>query len=306
MKIAFVGKWWSGKSTISSLFTKYLLDQNLAVLWFDADINVNYLQNIKINAKEYLAISKSNNSEKIKSFLIGNNKKIESINHFIKTTPPWQWSKYLEYDKNNFIIQNFWQKLWSWYFFYVGKYESNWIWTSCYHNNLSIFENILSHTKLKENEYLVSDMSAGTDAFSNTLHAQFNKIILIVNPSQESIKVAKDFLQLWKDAKTEKNIYLAINNYEDQYEIDFIEKNLWKKVDIYFEKNKIIKQKSLFWQEISLQDTNYTKSFDKLLKINNWYDDKCIIENLKLLHKKYSQLWYIIRRIWDVSLQAKD
>ncbi|MBS8122457.1 nucleotide-binding protein [Candidatus Vampirococcus lugosii] len=306
MKIAFVGKGGSGKSTISSLFTKYLLDQNLAVLGFDADINVNYLQNIKINAKEYLAISKSNNSEKIKSFLIGNNKKIESINHFIKTTPPGQGSKYLEYDKNNFIIQNFGQKLGSGYFFYVGKYESNGIGTSCYHNNLSIFENILSHTKLKENEYLVSDMSAGTDAFSNTLHAQFNKIILIVNPSQESIKVAKDFLQLGKDAKTEKNIYLAINNYEDQYEIDFIEKNLGKKVDIYFEKNKIIKQKSLFGQEISLQDTNYTKSFDKLLKINNGYDDKCIIENLKLLHKKYSQLGYIIRRIGDVSLQAKD
>jgi CO dehydrogenase maturation factor len=52
MKIAFVGKWGSGKTTITAYFIKYLLNKKLSVLWFDADINVGLAEAIGINIKK--------------------------------------------------------------------------------------------------------------------------------------------------------------------------------------------------------------------------------------------------------------
>ncbi|UFX82919.1 hypothetical protein [Candidatus Absconditicoccus praedator] len=306
MKIAFVGKGGSGKSTISSLFTKFLLDKDLPVLGFDADININYFQNMNLEAKGNLALSNTDNTYNIKKYLIGNNDKIQSPSHFVKTTPPSKGSSFLKINDENYIIKNYSQKIGSGYFFYVGKYESDGIGTSCYHNNLSIFENILSHTKLEKEQYLVADMSAGTDAFSNSLHAQFNKIILIVNPTQESIKVAKDFINLAKDAKTYDNVYVAINNYEDEEELEHIQDQIGKKAEILLQKNKIIRQKSLFGKYLYIDDTNYKDSFEKIINTESDYKDKCILENLKNLHIKYAQQAYVIRRVGDITLQAKN
>lgn len=305
MKIAFVWKWWSWKSTISTLFTQFLLEKNIDVIWFDADININYFSNLKLNTKEWFALSDNKNVEKIRKYLIWNNEKIKSTEHFVKTTPPTNKSNFLEYNKDNYIIKNFWQKKWSWYFFYVWKYEKDAIWTSCYHNNLSIFENILSHTRLQDNQYLVADMCAWTDAFSNSLHAQFNRIILIINPSQESIKVAKDFIELAKNARTIDNIYIIINNYEEIEEINYIEKEIWQKANIYLQKNKEIKRKSLIWEEINTNEKIFKESFEKIIKEKSKYNDECIIENLKSLHIRYASQAYVIRRVWDITLQAK-
>ena len=305
MKIAFVWKWWSGKSTISALFTKHLFQKNLPVIWFDADININYFQNMNIEIKPELALSNSENMKQIRNFLIWENEKIKSPAYFVKTTPPGSWSNFLEYRKDNFIIKNFAQQVQGNYFMYIGTYNDDWIWTSCYHNHLSIFENVLSHTKLQQKEYLVADMSAGTDAFSNTLHAQFHKIVLIINPSSESIKVANDFIRLANKAWTSENINIIINNFEDPQEAEVIEQSIWIKATAYLKKNKKIQQKSLLWEEINIADTNYQEEFDKILNSPAKYKEDDIYQNLRNLHLKYANQDHVIKKVGDISLQAK-
>lgn len=46
MKIGFVGKGGSGKSTLSTLFVKYLEGQNKTVLAVDADYNMDLTNNL--------------------------------------------------------------------------------------------------------------------------------------------------------------------------------------------------------------------------------------------------------------------
>jgi CO dehydrogenase maturation factor len=56
VRIAFVGKGGSGKTTLSALFARYLVDQGLAVLAIDADINQHLGQALGLDDRALAAI----------------------------------------------------------------------------------------------------------------------------------------------------------------------------------------------------------------------------------------------------------
>ncbi len=47
-------------------------------------------------------------------------------------------------------------------------------------------------------------MVAGVDAFANTLHAQFDLICLVVEPTKRSLEVFRHYLELAEEAGTAK------------------------------------------------------------------------------------------------------
>ncbi len=225
MKVAFVGKGGSGKSTISSLFIRYLNDKMGAnVLAIDADLNMNLAGLLGAQVPVDKHLSSPENSARFRRFLKGDNPLILDENSFLPTTPAGVGSNlivsaddpniipYAITVKNNPVLN----------LVTVGTYVAEEIGQACYHTNLFVAENLLTHTSFKNGEWVVADMVAGTDAFSYSLHLQFDAIILIAEPTPESAEVCKLYLDLAREAGIHKLVHLIANKVEDGSDLNFI------------------------------------------------------------------------------------
>jgi CO dehydrogenase maturation factor len=88
VRIAFVGKGGSGKTTLSALFTRYLVDQGLPVLAIDADINQHLGQALGLDDRAMAAIpALGADLDWLKDHLRAANPRITSSAAMIKTSP---------------------------------------------------------------------------------------------------------------------------------------------------------------------------------------------------------------------------
>lgn len=89
MKIAFVGKGGSGKTTLSSLFIRHLAANEAPVVAVDADINQHLGAALGLDEAEAAALpAMGAHLSLIKDYLRGSNPRIASAETMIKTTPP--------------------------------------------------------------------------------------------------------------------------------------------------------------------------------------------------------------------------
>ena len=93
----------------------------------------------------------------------------------------------------------------------VGTYQGSEIGASCYHNHLAILENLLSHMD-DQKAVVVVDMVAGVDAFASSLHAQFDLLLLVLEPTQKGKEVWKQYARLAQAAGVyDQLLHLGIN-----------------------------------------------------------------------------------------------
>lgn len=308
MKIAFVAKGGSGKSTVTSLFVRFLEEKKKQYLCVDADINMHIKDIVGVDIKKDKYLSNENNVESIKTYLRGNNTRIAKASQIVKTTPPSGNSNFLFIKKDNFLIQNFAASVQDCGFaMSVGTYEEEGIGESCYHSDLSIFEAILSHTITDMDHLLVADMTAGTDSFAGTLHAQFDLVCLVVDPSRESVNMARDYLNLAQKAGVIEFVSIIGNKIEDETDVEYIEKELGQKVLTFIPLIKDLKflrreNKNIFALNNDLFDAIDLESIYIKSQENFQYADS----RLKLLfnlHEKHVAADYIINRHGDLRNQ---
>ena len=224
MRIAFTGKGGSGKSTVSALFIEHLQQAQQNVIAIDADINVHLASLLGVACEQDLALSASQNVAEIRTHLLGSNELIGSVDRFVKTTPPGPGSQRFTLDSDNPIVAKYGTRVSrSVSLMHVGTYEAEDIGTSCYHVNLAILENLLSHAETGPQDWIVCDMVAGTDAFSNSLHAQFDAIAIIVEPTPESTGVARKYRELARAAGTEDTLVVVGNKVADSEDVSYLE-----------------------------------------------------------------------------------
>src|SRR5690348_13024191 len=102
MKVAFVGKGGSGKTTLASLFARHLAAQGAAVLALDADINQNLAAALGEDVAEAApAAALGEHLDEIKEYLRGTNPRISSTAAMVKTTPPGYGSRLLRVVDDN-------------------------------------------------------------------------------------------------------------------------------------------------------------------------------------------------------------
>jgi len=227
MRIAFVGKGGSGKTTLSALFAEYIKRDGKPVLVFDADLNIHLPELLSfvelIKAEKHLSYPAA--AKTIKNYLKGSND-ISNLAAFRKTTPPTSKSNLIDLnDLDNSILKNFYVKQDNLHLCLVGTYDEEQIGASCYHNNLAIFENILSHL-INKDGYVVADMVAGVDAFANTLHAQFDLLCVIVEPTVRSLEVFNHYQKLAQEAGIDKEIAVIGNKIRSEKDKEFIKKHI--------------------------------------------------------------------------------
>ena len=307
MKIAFVGKGGSGKSTICSLFIKYLEKKEQVGIAVDADMNIHLpiLLGCSIDPKH--ALSLPENSLKVKEYLKGTNARIKDASSIVKSTPPGRGSCFLTCNADHPILSSFASSLGHFGFLlHVGTYEKDGIGESCYHTNLAIFESLLSHTFLKKNEWLVADMVAGTDAFAGTLHAQFDAIVLIVEPTPEGVSVFKQYMELAKAAKVDDYIYALGNKIDDDEDMVYLQSNIGSKLVGFFRRQLYLKRSRQSGETIDIEKIEGVENvFDRLIEITrrNIETEDHRISLLHDLHLKHAQADYVIARYGDLSEQ---
>lgn len=233
MKIAFVGKGGSGKSTLSSLFIRYLQHvRKRNVLAIDADLNMNLAGLLGVKVEEGTLMARPEVAAAIRSYLKGENQRITEVAKFLPTTPPATGSNLVKNAAEPGILP-FCAKVSDSpivNLLTVGSYDKDGIGQTCYHSHLFVAENILSHTVTSPEFTIVCDMVAGTDAFAYSMHLQFDAIVLIAEPTPESTEVCKLYVDLARQSGVDELIHLVGNKVEDAEDNEFICKAVDKKL----------------------------------------------------------------------------
>lgn len=309
MRIAFVGKGGSGKTTGAALFSLFLSNNSHNVTVIDADINIHLSELLGFErSEEEKHLSNPKISASIKRHLIGKNNRIRNIEEFKKTTPPARGSNLFNpLDKEDFLIKNYALKSGNLNLLTVGTYDKDSIGKSCYHLNLTILENILSHTK-DDFSFILSDMVAGTDAFANTLHSQFDALILIIEPTKKSLNVYEQYSTLAKEAGVFDNLFVIGNKVANEDDKTFIEKYIpIEKLIGCIPFSNYLKNHDKLGGKINLAELeeeviNFLMNMEKKL-IDLGVNKKERLFKLHNLHLKYSSQESVISAFGDLTTQ---
>lgn len=231
MKIAFVGKGGSGKSTLSSLFIRFLEEKaDRDILAIDADLNMNLAGLLGVQVSEDTVLAQPAVAENIRKYLMGSNPRVADHSKFLPTTPPGKGSN-LVFRANDLTLGLYSAKVSKRpvvNLLTVGSYDRDSIGQTCYHSHLFVAENILAHTITGDDFTVVCDMVAGTDAFAYSMHLQFDAIVLIAEPTPESTEVCKLYMDLAEESGVAPLVHIVGNKIEDEDDVAFIRERVGK------------------------------------------------------------------------------
>lgn len=225
MKIAFVGKGGSGKTTTSSLFSRYLAEQNLPVLAIDADINQHLGVALGLSEEDALKIPAMGlEIDRIKEYLRGSNERISSNSAMAKTTPPGTGSRLISIQEENPIYEYFQRIAGGVRLMATGPFNESDLGIKCYHSKVGAVELLLNHMIDGKNEYAVVDMTAGADSFASGMFTKFDMTFLVAEPTIKGLSVYKQYKEYAKDY----DVRLAVigNKVEAQDDIDFLREHV--------------------------------------------------------------------------------
>ncbi len=194
MRIAFVGKGGSGKTTLAALFARYVHAQGYPVLCIDADINQHLAVALGMSEDEAGKIPALGlNIPYIKEYLRGVNARIASTALMAKTTPPGGGSRLIRQGENNQIFEKFVVTVQGIRVMVTGPFAEEDLGVSCYHAKTGAVELLLNHLVDGEKEYVVVDMTAGADSFASGLFTKFDLTVIVTEPTRKSISVLEQY-----------------------------------------------------------------------------------------------------------------
>jgi CO dehydrogenase maturation factor len=204
MKIAFVGKGGSGKTTLSSLFIRHLAATRVPVLAVDADINQHLAPALGIDEEEAAALpAMGAHLPEIKEYLRGANPRITSADTMIKTTPPGHGSRLLRVVEDNPVyaacarpvaLDDGEVRL-----MVTGPFNESDLGVACYHSKVGAVELCLNHLVDCRDEYVVVDMTAGSDSFASGMFTRFDMTFLVAEPTRKGVSVYRQYKEYAHD-----------------------------------------------------------------------------------------------------------
>ncbi|HEX4249904.1 MAG TPA: ATP-binding protein [Pseudonocardia sp.] len=197
MRIAFVGKGGSGKTTLAALFTRYLAELGRPVLAIDADINQHLGAALGMDEGS-TPLPLGADLGWLKDHLRGTNPLVPSAATMIKTTPPGRGSRLLGLGEDDAVLDRYAVRCSGGAsgirLMVTGEFDSEDIGVSCYHAKTGAVELYLNHLVDGPGEYVVVDMTAGADAFASGLFTRFDLTVLVSEPTQRGIGVYRQYL----------------------------------------------------------------------------------------------------------------
>ncbi|GAB3498544.1 ATP-binding protein [Amycolatopsis cihanbeyliensis] len=221
MKVAFVGKGGSGKTTLAALFTSYLSGSGHPVLAIDADINQHLAVAIGASERQAAALpTLGDHLPLIKEHLRGDNPRISSAEAMIKTTPPGRGSRLVTPFEDNPISAACFREVNGIRLGVTGRFAEDDLGVSCYHGKVGAAELLLNHLLDGPGEYVVLDMTAGADAFASGLFTRFDVTFLVCEPTVRSVGVYRQYAEYARDFGV--RLVVVGNKVTDAEDVDFL------------------------------------------------------------------------------------
>ncbi len=199
VKVAFVGKGGSGKTTLSSLFIRYLAGRGLPVVAIDADINQQLGVALGLEEEQAAKIpALGDHLTEIKEYLRGDNPRIGSASAMIKTTPPGRGSRLLRIGGQD-PVHALGEEVAGATLLVTGAFNDEDLGVACYHSKTGAVELYLNHLVDGPGEYVVVDMTAGADAFASGLFTRFDVLFLVAEPTRRGVGVYRQYVRYAAD-----------------------------------------------------------------------------------------------------------
>lgn len=305
MKIAFVGKGGSGKTTLASITARYLAARKLPVLAIDADINQHLGLSLGLSEKEASQIPAMGlEMWRIKEYLRGTSATIGDTSEMVKTTPPGSGSRLLTVTEDNQLYDHFIKEIDGVRLMVVGPFTEEDLGVKCYHSKTGSVELVLNHLVDKENEYVLVDMTAGADAFASGLFTRFDVTFLVVEPTMKSVSVYEQYKKYAE--QYEVSIRVIGNKIEDTSDVAFILEYVGDDLIATFSRSKFIRamEKGAVCPLSDLEVEN-TEALDRIIaevdrQEKDW--DQYYAQAIEF-HTKNAKSWANVATGTDVTLQ---
>ena len=220
MRLAFVGKGGSGKTTLASLYAEFEAARGKNVLALDADINQHLAASLGYNGElKSLGLE----LDTIKQHLRGENERFKS-DSMHKTTPPGTGSNFVTISKDDWFVSRYAKETNGVLVAGAGEIPDGNVGVRCYHGLNGAVELVLGHLLDAENDTVVVDMTAGADAFSSSLFAKVDAMVLVVEPTLKSLSVYDQFAKYTKQHNL--TLLVVANKVQDDADRSFIEERV--------------------------------------------------------------------------------
>lgn len=290
----------------------FLAQKGKQVLLIDADLNVHlpalFLPERKFPQQRYL--SSPETTQAIKTYLKGKNQRIHSLETFRKTTPPTAESQLFVLKDTAHPLYRYAEVVDQLALMVVGTYQGAEIGASCYHNHLAILENLLSHMDDQESVVIV-DMVAGVDAFASSLHAQFDLLLLVVEPTQKGTEVWQQYAGLAQAGGVYDQLFALGNKCFDQEDLLFLSaalpsEKLLGTLGFSSYLRQLEKQGGLM--DFSQLESEFQPVFESLIQQAQALEQpvSARLEKLYALHRKYVAQKFITERFGDLTGQIDE
>ncbi|GLZ75692.1 hypothetical protein Afil01_04990 [Actinorhabdospora filicis] len=225
MKVAFVGKGGSGKTTLASLFARRLARQGNTVFAIDADVNQHLACALGMAEMDAVALPTLGDAlPRIKEHLRGDNPRIASAEQMLKTTPPGPGSRLVRVAAGDPILRDLTTEIGGVRLAVTGGFTENDLGVACYHSKTGAVELLLNHIVDLPGQYVIVDMIAGAEAFASGMFTRFDTTFLVCEPTVRSVGVFKQYAGYAADFDV--RIAVIGNKVDDESDVDFLREHV--------------------------------------------------------------------------------
>ncbi len=290
MRIAFLGKGGSGKTSLAAGYSRWLEHKNRIILAIDADVNTHLQDALNLDGDSALLGSRY---EEIASYVRGARTDLGD-RPILSSTPPSPQSQFIECRNNDPLLERYILKRGSLFFLKIGAFSESDVGANCYHTKLHSLCVLLNHLNDSTADRVVIDATAGIDTLSTSLVVSYDLNIFVVEPTLKSIEVYLDYIQT--DSESAKKTLVVINKIASPQDQHFVSK--------YIPDSKIVAVAS---QSLSLRafEQGDKQAFENFVIENKscWEKIEVVLQEqlmsredqfrrLHEIHKKNCEWWY--------------
>jgi CO dehydrogenase maturation factor len=142
----------------------------------------------------------------------------------IKTTPPGEGSRLLRVCENNPVYEACARQVEldgdAVRLMVTGPFTEADLGVACYHSKTGAVELCLNHLVDGPDEYVVVDMTAGSDSFASGMFTRFDITVLVAEPTRKGVSVYRQYKEYARDFGVELKV--VGNKVQGQDDLDFL------------------------------------------------------------------------------------